>query len=73
MPMTLSEAQTQLDAWLAASLAVSRNQSYSIGDRNLNRANASEIQDQIKFWEGRVNMMTRRQRGRSKTFYVVNR
>lgn len=52
-------AQTQLDAWLAASLAVANNQSYSIGGRTLTRADAATIRDNIEFWEGRVNKAAR--------------
>lgn len=53
--ISLAQAQAQLDAWLAASIAVARNQSYTIGDRTLTRANAKEIQSMITYWEARVN------------------
>lgn len=62
--ITLADAQAQLDAWLAASLAVANNQSYTIGDRTLTRANAAWIQSQIAFWEGRVQSLSRSTPGR---------
>ncbi|MEC0269069.1 DUF6148 family protein [Paenibacillus anseongense] len=55
MAITQEQAQTQLDAWIAASLAVSTGQSYKIGSRELVRANISEIQKQIIFWQNQVS------------------
>lgn len=52
--ITKEQAQAQLDAWLAASLAVARNQSYEIDGRKLTRADAGEIRKQIEFWELRL-------------------
>jgi hypothetical protein len=52
--ITLAQAQAQLDAWLAASTAVSQGQSYSVAGRSLTRVNAGEINDQIKFWNSWV-------------------
>lgn len=70
--ITLVQAQAQLDAWIAASLAVASSQSYSIGGRSLSRANASEINDQIVFWENKVKLLTASLGGRRRTRYVVN-
>ena len=61
---TLAQAQAQLDAWLAANLAASRNQSYQIGDRSLTRANAAEIREQISYWESEVARLSRSGGGR---------
>lgn len=69
--ITLAQAQAQLEAWLAASLAVSSNQSYSIAGRSLTRVNASEIRDQINFWQSKVNIITRNNSGRRRTRYLV--
>lgn len=55
--ITLAQAQAQLDAWLDASLAVARNQSYSIGNRSLTRANAQEIQQQVNYWRAEVERL----------------
>lgn len=70
--ITLAQAQAQLDAWLAASLAVSNNQSYSIAGRSLSRANAGEIMDMIEKWENKVKILTAATGGRRRTRYVVN-
>lgn len=70
--ITLVQAQAQLDAWIAASLAVASSQSYSIAGRSLSRANASEINDQIIFWENKVKVLTAGASGRRRTRYVVN-
>ena len=68
--VTLTQAQAQLDAWIAASLAVASNQSYSIGGRSLTRANATEIKNMIDYWENRVLQLT--SPARRRTRYVVN-
>lgn len=52
--ITLDLAKQHLDAWLEAELAVSTGQSYQIGSRRLQRANLSEISQQIAFWQRKV-------------------
>lgn len=74
--ITLEQAQAQLDAWLAASIAVASNQAYEIstgtGTRRLTRANAEHIDRMIKFWEQRVLALTPAAAGgRRRTHYVV--
>ncbi len=54
MALTLPQAQTALDAWIAADLAVAKGQSYSMNGRSLTLANAKEIREQIQYWERRV-------------------
>lgn len=54
MALILSQAQTALDAWLAADLAVAKGQSYSMNGRSLTLANVKEIREQIQYWERRV-------------------
>lgn len=60
--ITLAQAQAQLAEWLAASSRVASNQSYEIdtgnGRRKLERADAAEIREQIKFWDGKVKELT---------------
>lgn len=72
---TLTQAQAQLDAWLAASTAVASSQSYEIdsgnGRRKLTRADAAEILAQIKFWKQQVEALTPSGSGRRRTRYVV--
>ena len=57
--ITLAYAQEQLDLYLAAERAVLNNQSYSIGDRTLTRANLVDIQKGIETWDLRVKKMSR--------------
>ena len=49
--MDLQEAQKHLEAWLAADLALSTGQSYSIGGRSLSRADGPYIREQITYWQ----------------------
>lgn len=76
MGWTVTQAQAQLDAWLAASLAVAASQAYEIdtgnGRRKLTRANAAEIQSMIAFWRREVDALTPAAAGgRRRTRYVV--
>lgn len=63
MSWNLETAQKHLDAWLAAELAVSTGQSYSIGGRSLTRASLSEIRQQIQFWRKEVDKLKQGNRG----------
>jgi len=56
--ITLAQAQAQLDAWLAASLAVAAGQSYEIAGRRLSRVDAAHIDKMLLLWEGKVNQIT---------------
>lgn len=56
---TIDQAQAQLDAWSAASLAVASNQSYRMADgRELTRADAADILSAVKFWRAEVERLT---------------
>lgn len=55
MALTLQQAQTALDAWVAADLAVAKGQSYSMNGRSLTLVNSKEIREQIQYWERRVS------------------
>ena len=57
--ITLTDAQTHLDEWMAADIAVAKGQSYTIGGRSLTRANAAEIRANIDYWDGKVTRLTR--------------
>jgi len=61
--ISLTDAQSQLAAWMAANIAVSKNQSYSIGDQTLTRADASKILDQVKYWRTEVDRLSAGTRG----------
>lgn len=74
--ITLAQAQAQLDTWLAANTAVASGQEYEIdtgsGRRRLKRADAAEILNQIKTWDGIVKALTPSSGGgRRRTRYVV--
>ena len=60
--MDLTTAQTHLDAWLAADIAVSNNQEYEIetggSRRRLKRSDAQKIRENIDYWQGWVNKLT---------------
>lgn len=70
--ITLAQAEEQLSLWIAASTAVAGNQSYTIKDRSLTRADASEIRKQIDYWNNWVGRLTLSVSGRGRTRYVVN-
>lgn len=61
--ITLAQAQTQLDAYLAAEIAVLSGQRYEIAGRMLQRANLGEIQTGIKVWNERVQTLSQRASG----------
>jgi len=54
MSINLKLAQTALNAWIAADLAVAKGQSYSMNGRSLTLANVREIREQILYWERKV-------------------
>jgi hypothetical protein len=57
MAITLEQAQGQLQAWLDASMKVSKKQSYRIGTRQLNYADAAEITKMIDYWQKQVDQL----------------
>ena len=69
--ITLLQAQTQLDAYLAAETAVLTGQSYEIAGRKLTRADLDSIQKGIELWNGRLVMLSNQARGRGRSRTVV--
>ena len=69
--ITLTQAQTQLNAYLAAETAVLTGQKYEIAGRMLMRANLAEIQTGITTWNARVVTLTNQSAGRSRSRTVV--
>jgi hypothetical protein len=66
--ITLAQAQTQLDAYLAAETAIiSGNQSYEFQGRRVNRADLEKIQAGISLWDTRVKNLTVSASGRGRT------
>lgn len=54
MAISATQAQTQLDLWIAADTKVAKGQSYSTGNRTLTRANAAEITEKIEYWSRKL-------------------
>ena len=69
--ISLTQAQAQLEAYLAAETAVLTGQSYEIAGRKLTRANLDIIQAGIKAWDGRVKELDRNARGRGRSRTIV--
>lgn len=70
--ITLALAEAQLALWLEADAAVAGNQSYSMKDRTLSRADAGEITRKIDYWNSWVQRLSRAASGYRRTRYVVN-
>lgn len=68
--ITLDQAQSRLDGWLAADEAVSANQSYEINGRSLTRADAKSIRENIDYWDAKVQQLSAGG-GRRRPRYVV--
>lgn len=56
--ITLQQAQANLDAWIAADIAVASAQEYRIKDRYLTRADAGEIRRNIEYWNQQVKRLS---------------
>ena len=56
--MTLTQAQAQLDAWLAASIALASGKEHTIGDRRIRFEDGAEVREQIAMWQRQVNALT---------------
>lgn len=69
--ITLTQAQTQLDAYLAAETAVLSGQRYEIAGRMLQRADLAEIRKGVDVWNARVVALSVSARGRSRARTVV--
>jgi Family of unknown function (DUF6148) len=69
--ITLAQAQSQLDAYLAAETNVLLGQSYEIAGRKLTRADLSSIQQGITLWSRRVGDLTTRTQGRGRSRVIV--
>lgn len=69
--ITQEKAQAQLDAYLAAEVAVLASQSYEIAGRKLTRANLAEIQQGISTWDERVKALDGKSRGRRRARTLV--
>ena len=69
--ITLEQAQAQLNAWLAASLAVSQGQSFEIAGWRLVRADAAEVMRSVQYWQQQVSLLARAASGRGRSRTVL--
>lgn len=69
--ITLEQAQAQLETYLAAEVAVLKNQSYEIAGRKLTRADLAAIQIGISSWNKRVKELDAVCRGRRRNRTIV--
>lgn len=69
--ITLAQAQAKLALWMEADERVAAGQSYTIAGRSLSRVNATEIRDNIDYWEAKVRQIESAAAGRRRTRYVV--
>lgn len=60
MPViTLIQAEAKLDELMKAHTAVTLGQAWTIGSRQLTRANLKDIEAGIQFWERKISRLTR--------------
>ena len=71
--ITLEMAQSNLNSLLDADKKVSQGQSYKVGTRELTRANAKEIRENIKYWLGWVNRLTKGQKKGARATRIIIR
>lgn len=64
--ITLSQAESQLAAYLAAEISVLSGQSYEFQGRSLTRANLAEINKGISTWDRRVKELSASAGGRGR-------
>jgi orotidine-5'-phosphate decarboxylase len=69
--ITLAQAEAQLQAYMAAELAVLGGQAYEIAGRRLTRADLTAIQQGISTWQQRVNELAIKSRGRGRARTVA--
>jgi hypothetical protein len=67
--ITLAQAQTQLDLWVAADTAVASGQAYSIQGRSFTKVDAGEISKKIDYWARMVTQLTNSTTGGARVRY----
>jgi hypothetical protein len=55
----LTTAEARLTEYMNAEERILANQSYSIGERTLTRANLKEVRDGIAYWDRQVQRLSR--------------
>ena len=60
----LKVAREMLDGWIESERAVMTGQSYTIGTRQLTRADLEEIGERIKYWKNEISKLESTSSGR---------
>lgn len=71
--ITLTQAETQLAAYVAAENKVLQGQAYEISGRRLTRANLAEIRDGMDYWDRKVKELTNSASGRGRAATLAPR
>ncbi|GHV06328.1 hypothetical protein FACS1894217_04790 [Clostridia bacterium] len=73
--ITLETARQHLQRWLDAEFELATSQSYTIGTRQLTRANLNAVRAEIEYWSGKVAQLELAQSGkrRNRAYTVVPR
>ena len=58
--IVLGVAEDQLNAWLEASIALTKSKTYTIGGRSLTRADTEHVLKMIEFWDYKVKELTKK-------------
>lgn len=56
--ITLAQAEAKLALWLEAEDRIASGQSYTIGERTLQRADLDAVRKSITFWDGQVKALS---------------
>lgn len=57
--IALSTAQSHLETWLAAELAVADGKSFAVAGRSYSNHDLPQIRESIEFWDRRVTRLSR--------------
>lgn len=71
--ITLTQAEERLSLYLDAETKVLQGQSYRIGERQLTRADLSEIRAGIDIWDARVKALSETSSGRGRSVNLAPR
>lgn len=69
---TKEQAKQHLDAWIAAELALSTGQSYTIGKRSLTRVDLAKVMQQIKYWQHQLDLAEGKARSRTRRIIPID-
>lgn len=59
MAISATEAQEQLDVWLAASKAIASGKEVRYGEQTLRLEDANRVKEMIEFWSGQLTLANR--------------